>query len=346
MELVERGELLQSLADRLRSVASGLGHCVLVSGEAGIGKTSLLKELAAQRGDAHLWWGACDALQTPHPLAPLQDIARSAEVGFGELLGSQSSRALLFEAVLTELQQSRHPVLLVIEDVHWADGATLDLLKFLGRRIDRAPCLLVITYRDDELTPTHPLRLLIGELPHSLVTRLDLPRLSAAGVELLARNALRSPAGLHAATHGNPFFVTEVLRYGIKGVPRGVQDLVLARFARLAPGVAASNPTDLFALVVMERDHRAFFEEKIAEGGPVTTEVGPVGQRRQCLDWDLIPGHQRGRVGSASGVGELSRLGRLVGKVRIGPIEPVMANRAEDVHLVSVLDRHCLMFDP
>ena len=239
MELVERGELLQSLADRLRSVASGLGHCVLVSGEAGIGKTSLLKELAAQRGDAHLWWGACDALQTPHPLAPLQDIARSAEVGFGELLGSQSSRALLFEAVLTELQQSRHPVLLVIEDVHWADGATLDLLKFLGRRIDRAPCLLVITYRDDELTPTHPLRLLIGELPHSLVTRLDLPRLSAAGVELLARNALRSPAGLHAATHGNPFFVTEVLRYGIKGVPRGVQDLVLARFARLAPGAQA-----------------------------------------------------------------------------------------------------------
>lgn len=239
MELVERDAVLQALEDRLHSIARGSGHTVLIAGEAGIGKTSVLKTLADRRGQANLWWGACDALQTPHPLAPLHDIARTAEVRFRSLLGADGDRATLFEAVLAELQQSRRPTLLVIEDVHWADDATLDLLKFLGRRIDRAACLLVISYRDDELTPAHPLRRLLGELPASLVTRIDLPRFSPAAVELLARNALRSSAGIHSATHGNPFFVTELLTHGIDQVPRSVQDLVLARFARLSDGAQA-----------------------------------------------------------------------------------------------------------
>lgn len=230
---------MHALEDRLHSVARGTGHTALIAGEAGIGKTSLLNALAERRGEANLWWGACDALQTPHPLAPLQDIARSSEVRFRPLLGGDGSRAALFEAVLTELQQSRRPTLVVIEDAHWADDATLDLLKFLGRRVDRAACLLVISYRDDELTPAHPLRRLLGELPGSLVTRVDLPRLSPAAVERLARCALRSPDGIYSATHGNPFFVTELLRHGIDGVPRSVQDLVLARFARLSPGAQA-----------------------------------------------------------------------------------------------------------
>jgi DNA-binding CsgD family transcriptional regulator len=239
MELVERDATLHLLEDLLRGIASGTGHAVLVGGEAGIGKTSLLRALAERRGDTILWWGACDALQTPHPLGPLQDIAREASVGFRPLLHAEGGRAQLFDAVLAELQQSRKPTLLVIEDVHWADAATLDLLKFLGRRIDRAPCLLVASYRDDEVPATHPLRLLMGELPASLVTRIELPRLSASGVEQLARHALRSPAGVFEATQGNPFFVTEMIRYGGDGVPRGVQDLVLARFARLSPGAQA-----------------------------------------------------------------------------------------------------------
>ncbi|MGZ9074851.1 MAG: ATP-binding protein [Burkholderiaceae bacterium] len=239
MQLVERDAVLQALEDRLHSASRGSGHTALIAGEAGIGKTSALKALADRRGHADLWWGACDALQTPHPLAPLHDIARSAEVRFRPLLGGDGNRATLFEAVLAELQESRRPTLLVIEDAHWADDATLDLLKFIGRRIDRAPCLLVISYRDDELGPAHPLRSLLGALPASLVSRIDLPRLSPAAVALLARNALRSPAGIHAATHGNPFFVTELLTHRTDEVPRSVQDLVLARFARLTPGAQA-----------------------------------------------------------------------------------------------------------
>jgi len=260
MELVERDSVLHTLEDRLRAVAGGSGHAALIAGEAGIGKTSLLKALAARRGEAQLWWGACDALQTPHPLAPLHDIARASEVGFRSLLAAESSRSALFQAVLTELQQSCQPTLLVIEDAHWADDATLDLLKFLGRRIDRAPCLLAISYRDDELTPAHPLRLLLGELPSSLVTRVDVPRLSAGAVELLARGALQSPAGIHAATHGNPFFVTELLRQGVDGVPRNVQALVLSRFARLSEG--AQNIVRL-ASIVPARIERWLIEKQL-----------------------------------------------------------------------------------
>ena len=233
--LVERDAALRVLADRLRGVSGGIGHAVLVGGEAGIGKTSLLKALAAARGEAQLWWGACDALQTPHPLAPLHDIVRGGELGFRALLGAEGKRAALFEAVLSELQHGVQPTLFVVEDAHWADEATLDLLKFLGRRIDRAPCLLVVSYRDDEVASTHPLRRLLGELPARMLTRLDVQQLSPAAVETLARRALRSPAGIHAATQGNPFFVTELLQHGIDRVPRGVQDLVLARLARLGP---------------------------------------------------------------------------------------------------------------
>jgi DNA-binding CsgD family transcriptional regulator/tetratricopeptide (TPR) repeat protein len=239
MELIERDNLLQQLESLLAGIARGSGHTVFVAGEAGIGKTCLLKCLAERRGDAVLWWGACDALQTPQPLAPLLDIARGAEVGFRAWLGADAQRGALFDAVLTELQRSRRPVLLVIEDVHWADDATLDLIKFLGRRVDRAPVLLLASYRDDELSPAHPLRRLLGELPASLITRVDVPRLTPQAVDVLARRALRSPSGIHALTHGNPFFVTELLRGGVDAVPRSVHDLVLARCARLNAGAQA-----------------------------------------------------------------------------------------------------------
>ena len=239
MALLERDAALLTFDRALASARLGSGHVLLVSGEAGIGKTSLLKAMGARRGDAALWWGACDSLETPHPLAPLHDIARGADVAFKALLAPGQPRAELFEAVLTALQRSRRAVVAVFEDVHWADDATLDLLKFLGRRIDRAPALLVLSWRDDEVSAAHPLRRLLGELPASLVTRIALEPLSAGAVDSLARAAMRSAAGLHALTRGNPLFVSELLRHGADGVPHGVQDLVLARFARLGAAAQA-----------------------------------------------------------------------------------------------------------
>ncbi len=283
MELVERDAALLTFERQLAATRLGSGHVLLVSGEAGIGKTTLLKAFGQRRDDAALWWGACDSLETPHPLAPLHDIARGADVAFKPLLQPGHARAELFESVLEALQQSRRPVVAVFEDVHWADDATLDLLKFLGRRIDRVRCLLVLSWRDDEVSAAHPLRRLLGELPSSLVTRLALEPLSAGAVDRLARAAMRSASGLHAVTRGNPLFVSELLRHGSEGVPHGVQDLVLARFARL--GAAAQA-------VVRAGLHRAHAHRgragrdaarAVAGGRRRVPELGPAQRGRRRL---------------------------------------------------------------
>jgi DNA-binding CsgD family transcriptional regulator len=226
--LVERDAVLQTLRECLGRASSG-GQVALVAGEAGVGKTSVLRALA--HGHDSVWWGACDALQTPHPLAPLLDIARECSPRFAACLNGP--RPALFEAVLDELRAATAPLLVVIEDAHWADEATLDLIKFVGRRIERTHALLAVSFRDDEVTAVHPLRRVIGELAPSSLTRIELPRLSPAGVETLARRALRSPQGLFAATQGNAFFVTELLRHRVDALPPTVQALVLARYARL-----------------------------------------------------------------------------------------------------------------
>lgn len=230
-ELIERDAVLQTLHERMRLAATA-GHVTWVAGEAGVGKTSVLRRLAAGQPAGAVWWGACDALQTPHPLAPLYDIGRDAGTRFAAAVAGP--RATLFEAVLDELRFAAQPILVVIEDAHWADDATLDFIKFLGRRIERTRALLAVSFRDDEVSASHPLRSVIGELPTELMTRIDLPRLSPTAVEELARTASRSPHGLYAVTHGNPFFVTELLRHREDEMPRSIQDLVLARFARLS----------------------------------------------------------------------------------------------------------------
>lgn len=248
VELLERAPALAILQRRLED-AQVRGGVVLVAGEAGIGKSTLLHAAAASHGT--VWWGRCDALATPHPLAPLLDIAREARPGFATQL--DGPRPALFAAVIDELRAAPTPVLVVIEDAHWADDATLDLLKFLGRRIEGTRALLAISFRDDEVTASHPLRRLLGELPAAAVSRVDLQRLSESTVEALARQAQRPVDGVYAATRGNPFFVTEVLRDGGAAVPRSVQDLVLARYARL-PG-AAQAVLRVAALVPTRIEH-------------------------------------------------------------------------------------------
>jgi AAA ATPase domain len=273
--LVERAQALAALDAALGEVRGGAGRVVLVAGEAGIGKTSLLRAFAAAHPLTPLWWGACDALQTPHPLAPLHDIVRDAEVRFGALLEG-GSRAALFDAVLDELRRAADPVLLVIDDAHWADHATLDLIKFLGRRIARTRALLAVTYRDDEVGPSHPLRRTLGDLPSTALTRVKLEALSAPAVEALARRAGRSGAGLHGATRGNPFFVAELLRHPGEPVPPSVQDLVLARYARLP---AAAQPVARLAALVPARIERALVDAMLA---PTLADL------EACIDSGLL----------------------------------------------------------
>ena len=178
MELLEREQFLGELEALLSAVTAGNGRLALVSGEAGIGKTSVVERfVAAHKKQARVLWGACDALFTPRPLGPLYDIAHQTQGNLLALLDEEAPRASIFSAALDEMKQGRAPSMVVIEDAHWADEATLDLLKFLGRRINRINSLIVVTYRDDEVGADHPLRLVLGDLPHRSVARLRLPPL-------------------------------------------------------------------------------------------------------------------------------------------------------------------------
>jgi ATP/maltotriose-dependent transcriptional regulator MalT len=236
MTLLEREIHLQALEEALAQAATGNGRVVLIGGEAGIGKTSLVEVFThGQPRATRVLWGACDALFTPRPLGPLYDIAQQALPDWLARLDAGDDYRAIFSAFLAELQRGPSPTIVVFEDAHWADEATIDLIKFLGRRIGRTASLLILTYRDDEVVAQHPLRTIVGDLPASAVVRLSLPPLSEAAVLALARQVNRWAQGLHAATGGNPFFVTEVLASGAEGVPTSVRDAVLARAARLSP---------------------------------------------------------------------------------------------------------------
>src|SRR5512132_1239436 len=164
MDLLERSSVLGELASVLAATATG-GRVVLVAGEAGIGKSALVRRFTERHAaDARFLLGACDPLLTPRALGPLHDIARQTGGRLAALLAAGSPREELFAALLDELDRPTGPQVMVVEDAHWADEATLDLLVFLGRRLEGTPAILIVTYRDDELAAGHPLLLALTSL--------------------------------------------------------------------------------------------------------------------------------------------------------------------------------------
>jgi hypothetical protein len=233
MELLERASQLQILGSALAQAKAGQGCVALVYGEAGISKTTLVEHFVNQQKTSwRILQGACDSLFTPGPLAPLHDIAVQTQGNLLNLLNSETDRGAVFAACLNELKIQA--TILIIEDVHWADEATLDLLKYLGRRIRQSVSLMILTYRDDEIGNDHPLRILLGDLAtsHSL-RRIPVSPLSQSAVHELAKNKNVDSLELHRLTNGDPFFVTEVLAVE-SGIPETVRDAVLARTSRLS----------------------------------------------------------------------------------------------------------------
>src|SRR6185295_18563455 len=142
---------------------SSRGRLVLIGGEAGVGKTALLGSFCDDRpAGARLLWGSCDALFTPRPLGPFVDIAATTGGEVEELVETSAGAFEVAAALMRELQ-SRPPAILVLEDVHWADDATLDVLRLLGRRVESLPVALLVSYRQTELGRFHPLRQVLGE---------------------------------------------------------------------------------------------------------------------------------------------------------------------------------------
>ena len=232
--LLERDSQLASLRQYAAEARDRSGRLVLVSGEAGVGKSSLVEVLQEELADARWVWGACDGLFTPRPLAPLRDVARAVGGELLEAVRAGLPRDEVFDAALRWLEDAQDLVVLVVEDVQWADDATLDLLRFLGRRLRDLPVLLVVTFRDDALAPADTLRVALGELTGQRWTRrIDLPPLSPAGVRRLAEGTAYRPEELHRLTGGNPFFLVEVLGARSDEIPASARDAVLSRAARL-----------------------------------------------------------------------------------------------------------------
>jgi DNA-binding CsgD family transcriptional regulator/tetratricopeptide (TPR) repeat protein len=242
MELLEREEFLGTLAGYARDARQGSGRLVLVSGESGMGKTVLAEAFQQQLPDARWLWGSCDGLRTPRPLGPLFDIGPQAGRELAALCRQGATRDQLFTAFLAELAAPGPLTVVVIEDLHWADEATTDLLSYLGRRLGRRPALVLATFRDEEIAGDHPLRLVLGDLATQRCTRrMGLPPLSLAAVAALAADHGAAAhdvdaAELHRITGGNPFYVSEILQAGWPSIPPTVRDAVAARLARATPG--------------------------------------------------------------------------------------------------------------
>jgi ATP/maltotriose-dependent transcriptional regulator MalT len=229
IDLLERSEQLAALEGALAAVEQARrGRLALVRGEAGAGKTQLLRRFCAQ-ATGRVLWSACDALFTPRPLGPLLDIG-VATGGFPHDVAA---------ALIDELG-TRGPVVLVVEDAHWADEATLDVIRLVARRIESTRALVIVSYRDEQVDPSHPLRLLLGELAGPRPLRVELPMLTHEAVAQLAHGTGLDADELHARTAGNPFFVTEALAAGGERLPETVRDAVLARAARLGAGARAA----------------------------------------------------------------------------------------------------------
>jgi DNA-binding CsgD family transcriptional regulator len=236
-ELLERADELSMLGESLEAVQGSLrGRVVLVGGEAGVGKTALLRQFWDERRESvRILWGACDPLFTPRPLGPLLAVAEDAGGELEEVVASGVMPHEVVSALARELR-ARAPTVFVLEDVHWADEATLDVLRLLARRVETVPALIVASYRDDELDRAHPLRIMLGELATSpAVERLKLGALSPAAVSQLADPYGVDADELYRKTAGNPFFVVEALAAQAGEIPDTVRDAVLARAARLSP---------------------------------------------------------------------------------------------------------------
>lgn len=225
MYLVEREIFLETLQGCFDQVLSGEGHSVFINGEAGIGKTSLVKTFTHSISkECKLYRGTCDALFTPSPLAPVYEILLQLR---NEAPGEFRDRIILFNSILYEIKKNQCATIIIFEDIHWADEATLDFIKFLSRRVNQIRCLLLLTYRDTEIHTRHPLQNVLGQLIPGSYTKMELPLLSKMAVEKLAAERGRAGKDIYSISGGNPFYVSEILAAYHEEIPGSIRDSIL-----------------------------------------------------------------------------------------------------------------------
>ena len=284
--LLERQQQLTVLDAALGRCLSGSGSIVLLAGEAGIGKTAVINAFCRRNvARARFLRGYCDPLLTPTVLGPLNDVAEAIGGGIATALREEQRTTSAFARLLDALRKMPQPVVLMIEDLHWADDATLDLVRYLGRRLEDTRILVVVTYRDDETARLPSLRRLLSDV--STLRNLDrimLLRLSREAVVQLASGKSMDTEALYRETGGNPFYVTEAISGPATGIPASVRDAVLGRADQLNP--EGRNFLDLAAIIGARID-LPLLEASSAAGSPGLAE---------CLKHGLLVDHTTGIV--------------------------------------------------
>ena len=339
-ELLERDESLACLLGAHAEARAGTGQLVLVSGEAGIGKTSLVHAFAATtRSSTRFLEGRCDALFTPRPLSPFADIARATNGAFAAAL-ERGGAPEVFDALLDELASG--DTVLVVEDVHWADEATLDVLRLFGRRVDALGALGVVTYRDDELDRTHPLWRVLGEIASgTAVEHIRLEPLSLAAVAELARGRDVDAGDLHGRTSGNPFFVREALTSDDGQIPESVRAAILSRLA--GASAEAREIVDTVALAGPEAP--VWLVERVCECSPDQLEEALATGVLLSADDEIAFRHELAREAVAETLTPSRRLAihrRILGALAEPPNgRPDAARLAE--HAEAALDQDAVL---
>jgi len=249
MELVERAEFLDKLQLQFQNIsAAGEGHCMFISGEAGIGKTSLIKKFCSDlKKRCNIYQGTCDPLFIPRPMAPLYDILLQLGNILPENNIDNASRTDFFIKLFHELRNQKETCIVIFEDIHWADEATLDFIKFLARRITQLNCLFILTYRDNEISEEHYLRNILGQLNPDSFTRIPLLPLSKEAVDKMAEEKGRNADNVYSISGGNPFYVNEILASYSPGVPDNIKDAILSVYNRQEEGTR--NAWELFSII-------------------------------------------------------------------------------------------------
>jgi hypothetical protein len=361
--LIGRTAEVTTLADVLRTVRQGGSATLLVGGEAGVGKTRLLKDFFRDES-CRLLTGSClelgagglpfgpftamlrdlvqelgpdevtallpGGLDTPELVRLLPELAgdelaqRTGEAGVRSNHGDDEARARLFEEFLTLLERlaERQLVAVVVEDAHWADRSSRDLLTFLIRYQHSMPGVaILVTFRSDEVYSTHPLRPLLAELSRiDWVDRIDLPRLSRRQAGELAAAILgRDPGNdvvdaLYARGEGNPLFteellaapeggyeapgsLTDLLLRTVRGLPEETQTAL--REVSVSPGVV--GPGLLTAVTGKSADELAVILRPAVSGNVLVAAADGYAFRhaliREAVYGDLLPG-EPGRINS------------------------------------------------
>ena len=226
--LVERDSELERLRRAFGAAADGQGAGLAVSGESGAGKSTLIAAALDQLRGFRVLRGQCEPLQTPRPLGPFRELGLP---GIDAVVGADDTRpAEVGERLYREL--GLQPTVLVVEDLHWADEASIELLRFLARRVEASRLVLLLSYRDTEIGVRHPARALLGDFAvQDGLSSIPLAPLSADGVAAAVAGTGLDPHRVHAVTGGNPFFVAQVVREPDRPLPTSVRDAVLARVA-------------------------------------------------------------------------------------------------------------------